>query len=386
MFGISATTAIAAGGLALTAYSTLSKGGSASSAQEDATVSKMEAIGNAHLMQTGAQSSFEQATTKGGIDGINAQVKYDYAVNQSVMTKIGMDMQVEDMKNQAAISAIGTQAHIAGIGAQIIGLEFAAAGDRLRAKTEEMGAQSALLAGQNQEASSDEKYAEAKSHQTTVTAASNVALGEGSALAVASSIDLKSQQASIAIQQQAALQAFGHRSSEIGYEMDAAGKDAQASALGGEASLLSEQSTLNTALVGSKATAMEAIAQGNENLGQALASAGLSNDKATIGYALGMAHIDFENASSAADTKLTIAQSIDPHAAGSTAILNGLTSMVNQGFSLYRSGAFGSSNPNPQTVNNGYDINTTPMTPIDNLTSDNYLNLMPDINFGPSGP
>jgi len=294
--------------------------------QQDFTIEKEVAVNNAGLMKIGAQSNLEAATTRSGIEGINAQLKYDYAVNQAEMSRVGMQMQTEDIKGQAAVNQIRASGMVAALTA-------GAAIDQLHARFEGLQAQSSLLQGQQREQASDEAFAMQKSTETAKLAAGNIDMSVGTSAAVRTSIDVVSAQQAIIIQQRAAMDAFGHNVNAMADNMSAAGKL-------GEAAMTQEGATVTTALADSKSTAMLKISDANVDLAKALASAGLSNDKAIIGYSLGMAGIDYNNKVAQAGTSLAVASAINPHSVDAAPLLNELTSITNAGFSLYKSGAF----------------------------------------------
>lgn len=297
-----------------------------------------------------AGSRWEAAQTYGALADINAQVKFEASVNHAELGRIAAQDEALQTRAAAVVSSLHAQS-------TIIGLEAAADIDRNNALLAETSAQASLLQGGQAETESRVKYAEAKANETLRLARGNIALDEGSALAVRAGIDVMSENQAIQIQQKAVLAAFGHRVAEQNYLTDAGAKESQAGVIG-------EASTLQTDLSNARANFIVSLGNANADLATSLASAGLSNDKAMISLSVAGASVDFNNAVAAADTKHTFAESIDPAAAGAAAMLGGYASLAQSGsnllgsaFNMWKSfGGFSTTTPASGWVS-GYDLN-----------------------------
>ena len=142
--------------------------------------------------------------------------------------------------------------------------------------------------------------AQQKGQERASMAARGVDLGQGSPLNVLTSTDLAGANAVIRTQQDAAMAAFGYRAQEAGAMIDAAGKRMQSG-------MVSIQSTLETGLTNTQATAIVANANAQADLQKALASIGLTTATADAAAKTAYAGADLTRATAQANTNRALA-------------------------------------------------------------------------------
>jgi hypothetical protein len=254
-----------------------------------------------------ARSAASSLSAQADLDVVNAKADFNAASAQASFDTISAQDTALVLHNNAEINAGKARTTAEGLTVS------AAISDRA-AQFSELQAQSALLMGQHDEQAQRLQTAQVKSKQTASLAARGVDLGEGSALNVLTSTDLVGENAVMAIQQKAMVQAFGYRTQGMNQQTDAAMKRGQAASVLANAEL---ESSLTTA----RADAIIANANANADAKKALASAGLINAEAAAEMKRINARNDQANADAAGNVKKTMISSINPNAAMTNSLL-----------------------------------------------------------------
>lgn len=263
-----------------------------------------------------AKASALTMTGQVDLDLVGAEAQHNATLAGAEFSVLSAQAQAAQGVGRAAIAA-------AQAGGEAAAMEFSAQVDDMQARLSELQAQSSLLHGERREQSSREQHAQAKSKATASMAARGLDLGEGSARAVRTSVDLMSERSAIAVQQDALLAAFGHRMQGEMAQLSAASKRARAgAAVAGAAAQL--------AMAKTDAQYASNMARINADATAALSAAGLVSAQATGDYRRNMAGVMLTNASVAAQVRGATAHAYSPGGAAFGSLLGSSASMFKQ--------------------------------------------------------
>lgn len=257
------------------------------------------AYGQAQVNEIGVQSQAQAIRHQTSMEGYNARATALTMTGQADLDWIGAQAQHNATLAGAEFSVLMADAQ----GAQAVGsakiasvqaageaasLEYAAQVDDLQAQLAELQAQSSLLQGERKEQGSREQHAQAKSKATASMAARGLDLGEGSARAVRTSVDLLSERSAIAIQQDTLMAAFGHRMQGEMAKLSAQSKRSRAAAA-------TSSAAARLSLTQADAQYATTMARINADATSALSAAGLVSVRAAGDYQRGMAGVMVDN-------------------------------------------------------------------------------------------
>lgn len=320
---------------------------------------------NAQMDVLNARSSALSLTGQADLEALNAQSVYNTSLVGAEFAKarVGYEADAATTKAGYQANAIETNARgqfqaaeaAAGMNEIAIGAkqadanskaqayEFSAQADDLQARLNELQAQYMAQSGIAKEQDTRMQFAIAKSKARARMAAGNIDLGQGAALQVATGADVMAENASIRIQQETLMAAFGQRSQAQGNLLSAAAKRSMASGIQSGAAMDAAFSRASTALNMSRSQLSLSLAQGEAGYirsstaantefargmasaeyqaTQSLAAAGLLSANANIDYKRNMSKVMVDNASAAAMVKSTMADGINPNMAMMTSLL-----------------------------------------------------------------